>query len=54
MLSRGDLKQAREHLNWVRDHGRAGSIAVDVANATRERLDLPEKSLSQIINEMVR
>ena len=40
-LRRGDRKKAREHLNWVRDHGAAKSIATDLAKATLERVLCP-------------
>ena len=41
LLRRGDRKKAREHLNWVRDHGAAKSIATDLAKAALERLRPP-------------
>ncbi len=47
-LRRGDRKKAREHLNWVRDHGAAKSIATDLARATLERLDNPSNGIGRI------
>ncbi|MGC8638586.1 MAG: tetratricopeptide repeat protein [Isosphaeraceae bacterium] len=47
-LRRGDRKKAREHLNWVRDHGAAKSIATDLARATLERLDHPPSGIERI------
>ena len=52
LLHRGDRKGAREHLNWVRDHGTSRSIAADLANATRERLDQPQDALAKTIEKM--
>ena len=48
-LRRGDRKKAREHLNWVRDHGVAKSIAADLARATLERLDHPSQDVGRIM-----
>lgn len=52
LLHRGDRKGAREHLNWVRDHGTPRSIAADLAGATRERLDQPQDALAKTIEKL--
>jgi hypothetical protein len=43
LLHRGEPKPAREHLEWVRDHGTSRSIATDLARATLEKLDPPQR-----------
>lgn len=48
LLRRGDRMKAREHLNWVRDHGAPKSIASDLARATLERIDHPRLGLDRI------
>jgi hypothetical protein len=53
LLNCGDLKQAREHLTWVRDRGASRSIATDLAKATLERIDHPQEALSRMIDEML-
>jgi tetratricopeptide (TPR) repeat protein len=53
LLHRGDLKQAREHLNWVRQRGAPNSIATDLAKATLERIDHPQEALSRMIDDML-
>ena len=52
LLHRGNRKGAREHLDWVRDHGLSRSIAADVASATRERLNQPQDALARTIEKL--
>ena len=53
LLSRGNVKKAREHLVWVRDNGAARSIATDLAKSTLDQLDHPQAALSRMIDEML-
>ena len=43
LLRRNKPKEAREHLQWVRDHSTDRSIAADLARATLARLDQPDQ-----------
>ena len=52
LLHRGNRKGAKEHLNWVRDHGSPRSIAADLASATRERLDQPQDALARTVEKL--
>lgn len=48
LLARGDRKAARDHLEWVRDHGTRRSIAADLARATLDRIDqIPQVSQAE-------
>ena len=55
MLHRGDRKQALTHLRWVRDQGKTGSIASDLARATLERLEHPgeAEAIQRIVDAML-
>jgi tetratricopeptide (TPR) repeat protein len=53
-LNRGDVKNARAHLNWVHNQGISESIAGDLARATLLRLDHPQSQLTRKISEMLK